>query len=117
MRDGGRIVRKALVLAYGVHESGYREVIALDVGEAETEAFWRSFLRSLVERGLTGVQLVPLTIAERRERPVMQSALSEGRCTSAPSPGRRRVRGRRMRATNGTREVSKRPVPRFAPPV
>jgi transposase-like protein len=46
------------VLAYGVHESGYREVIALDVGECETEAFWRSFLRSLVERGLSGVQLV-----------------------------------------------------------
>src|SRR5437667_5594164 len=58
VRDGGRVVRKALVLAYGVHESGYREVIALDVGEAETEAFWRSFLRLLVERGLTGVQLV-----------------------------------------------------------
>jgi putative transposase len=58
VRDGGRVVRKALVLAYGVHESGYREVIALDVGEAETEAFWRSFLRGLVERGLTGVQLV-----------------------------------------------------------
>ena len=45
VRDGGRVVRKALVLAYGVHESGYREVIGLDVGEAETEAFWRSFLR------------------------------------------------------------------------
>ena len=58
VRDGGRVVRKALVLAYAVHESGYREVIGLDVGEAETEAFWRSFLRSLVERGLTGVQLV-----------------------------------------------------------
>jgi transposase-like protein len=51
-------VQKALVLAYAVHESGYREVIGLDVGEAETEAFWRGFLRSLVERGLTGVQLV-----------------------------------------------------------
>jgi putative transposase len=58
VRDGGRVVRRALVLAYGVHESGYREVIALDVGEAETEAFWRSFLRSLVERGLAGVELV-----------------------------------------------------------
>jgi Transposase, Mutator family len=32
VRDGGRVVRKALVLAYGVHESGYGEVIALDVG-------------------------------------------------------------------------------------
>jgi putative transposase len=58
VRDGGRVVRKALVLAYAVHESGYREVIGLDVGEAETEAFWRSFLRSLVERGLVGVRLV-----------------------------------------------------------
>jgi putative transposase len=58
VRDGGRVVPKALVLAYAVHESGYREVIALDVGEAETEAFWRSFLRSLVKRGLRGVQLV-----------------------------------------------------------
>src|SRR5438552_1315908 len=58
VRDGGRVVRKALVLAYGVHQSGYREVIGLDVGEAETEAFWRSFLRGLVERGLGGVQLV-----------------------------------------------------------
>jgi putative transposase len=58
VRDGGRVVRKCLVLAYGVHESGYREVIGLDVGECETEAFWRSFLRDLVERGLAGVQLV-----------------------------------------------------------
>jgi putative transposase len=58
VRDGGRVVRKCLVLAYGVHESGYREVIGLDVGECETEAFWRSFLRGLVERGLRDVQLV-----------------------------------------------------------
>jgi putative transposase len=58
VRDSGRVVRKCLVLAYAVHESGYREVIGLDVGEAETEAFWRSFLRGLVERGLSGVQLV-----------------------------------------------------------
>ena len=58
VRDGGRVVRKCLVLAHGVHESGRREVIGLGVGEAETEAFWRSFLRSLVERGLSGVELV-----------------------------------------------------------
>jgi transposase-like protein len=58
VRDGGRVVPKALVLAYAVHESGYREVIGLDVGECETEAFWRSFLRGLVRRGLHGVQLV-----------------------------------------------------------
>jgi transposase-like protein len=58
VRDGGRVVRKCLVIAHGVHESGRREVIGIDCGEAETEAFWRSFLRSLVKRGLAGVQLV-----------------------------------------------------------
>ena len=58
VRDGGRVVRKCLVLAHGVDETGRREVIGLDVGECETEAFWRSFLRSLVKRGLVGVQLV-----------------------------------------------------------
>jgi transposase-like protein len=58
VRDSGRVVRKCLVLAYAVHESGYRELIGLDVGECETEAFWRSFLRGLVERGLVGVELV-----------------------------------------------------------
>src|SRR5881409_3401592 len=58
VREGGRVQRKALVIAYGVHEKGIREVVALDVGPAETEAFWREFLRSLVKRGLAGVQLV-----------------------------------------------------------
>jgi putative transposase len=57
VRDGGRVRRKALVIAHGVHETGRREIIGLDVGEAETEAFWTAFLRDLVKRGLTGVQL------------------------------------------------------------
>ena len=57
VRDGGRVVRKCVVVAHAVHETGRREIIGLDVGEAETEAFWREFLRSLVARGLVGVQL------------------------------------------------------------
>jgi putative transposase len=57
VRDGGRVVTKALVIAHGVHESGRREIVGIDVGEAETEAFWTDFLRSLVARGLVGVQL------------------------------------------------------------
>jgi putative transposase len=48
---------KALVIAYGVHQTGRREVIGIDVGEAETEAFWREFLRGLRARGLAGVRL------------------------------------------------------------
>jgi putative transposase len=58
VREGGRVQRKALVVAYGVHEKGIREVLAIDVGPAETEAFWREFLRGLVKRGLAGVQLI-----------------------------------------------------------
>ncbi len=58
VRAGGRVEHRALVVAYGVDQSGQREVIGLDVGAAETEAFWREFLRSLVRRGLSGVQLV-----------------------------------------------------------
>ena len=58
VRDGGRVQRKCVVIAHGVHETGRREIIALDVGAAETEAFWTEFLRELVARGLVGVQLV-----------------------------------------------------------
>jgi len=54
----GRVRRKSLVVAYAVHEAGYREVIALDVGASESGPFWREFLRGLVARGLCGVQLV-----------------------------------------------------------
>jgi putative transposase len=57
VRDGGRVQRKCVVIAHAVHETGRREIIGLDVGEAETEAFWTEFLRSLVARGLVGVQL------------------------------------------------------------
>ena len=57
VRDGGRVTRKCVVIAHAVHETGRREIIGLDVGAAETEAFWTEFLRSLVARGLVGVQL------------------------------------------------------------
>jgi putative transposase len=46
VREPGGVRHKALVIAYGVQETGRREVIGLDVGEAETESFWREFLGS-----------------------------------------------------------------------
>ena len=58
VRDRGRVVSKAVVIAYAVHESGVREVLDLDVGEVESGAFWREFLLRLKRRGLHGVQLV-----------------------------------------------------------
>jgi len=58
VRDRGHVYPKALVIAYSVHESGRREVIGLDIGEIESEAYWVAFLRSLRERSLVGVRLV-----------------------------------------------------------
>jgi putative transposase len=57
-RVGGRVVSRAVVIATGVTADGHREVLGVDVGDAETEQFWTEFLRSLRERGLAGVQLV-----------------------------------------------------------
>jgi putative transposase len=57
VRDHGRVVSKALVVAYAVHETGVREVIGLDIGEVECGSFWVEFLRSLKKRGLAGVRL------------------------------------------------------------
>jgi putative transposase len=58
VRQNHRIVSQALVIATGVRENGEREVLGFALGASEEEAFWVDFLRSLVRRGLKGVQLV-----------------------------------------------------------
>src|SRR5215217_2138413 len=58
VRDAGRVVSQAVVVAVGVTADGVREVLGVDVGPSEDGAFWLRFLRSLVARGLTGVRLV-----------------------------------------------------------
>jgi len=58
VRQEGRVVSLAVVLAIGVSASGQREVLGLDVGPSEDGAFWLQFLRGLLARGLSGVQLV-----------------------------------------------------------
>jgi putative transposase len=57
VREGGRVLGMALVIAIGVKETGEREVLGFDVGLSEDGAFWTTFLRSLVARGLRGVKL------------------------------------------------------------
>ena len=44
----------AVVVATGVTATAGREVLGVDVGDSEDEVFWRGFLRTLKERGLTG---------------------------------------------------------------
>jgi putative transposase len=57
VRDGERVVTTAVVVAVGANADGRREVLGFDVGPSEDGVFWETFLRSLVGRGLRGVEL------------------------------------------------------------
>jgi putative transposase len=58
VREGGRIVQAAALVATGVNADGHREILGLEVVTAEDGAAWLSFFRGLVARGLSGVALV-----------------------------------------------------------
>jgi putative transposase len=58
VREGGRIINVAVVIAVGVNRDGHREVLGLDVITSEDGAGWLAFLRGLVARGLAGTSLV-----------------------------------------------------------
>jgi transposase-like protein len=58
VRQGGRIVSVAAIIAVAVNTDGRREIIGLAIGPSEAEPFWMEFLRSLKGRGLDGVKLV-----------------------------------------------------------
>src|SRR3989449_6015679 len=58
VRENGRVISMAVLIAVGVRSTGEREVVGVDVGPAEDLEFWRAFLRQLVSRGLRGVRLV-----------------------------------------------------------
>jgi putative transposase len=82
-RQDGRVASTAVVIAVGVKpQSGEREVLGFDVGPSEDGAFWTSFLRSLVVRGLfCGVRLV--TSDAHRGLKGAVEALCVGRCLLA----------------------------------
>src|SRR5579859_4813927 len=58
VRENGRVISMAVLLAVGVRSTGEREVVGIDVGPAEDHEFWLQFLRQLLSRGLSGVRLV-----------------------------------------------------------
>jgi putative transposase len=57
VRQAGRIVSVAVIIAVGVNDDGRREILGMTVGSSEAETFWSAFLRSLARRGLRGVKL------------------------------------------------------------
>jgi transposase-like protein len=58
VREGGRIVSVAAIVAVAVDTEGRREIVGLGLGPSEAETFWSGFLKSLLRRGLRGVKLV-----------------------------------------------------------
>ena len=91
VRDHGRVVSKALVVAYAVHETGLREVIGLDIGEVESGSFWVEFLRGLKKRGRLGCASPSLTSTKgsRRRSPASWRAPgSAARCISSETCSR-----------------------------
>ena len=58
VRQQGRVVSVAVIVAVAVNSDGRREVLGLDIGPSEAETFWTEFLRKLRRRGLKGVKLV-----------------------------------------------------------
>jgi transposase-like protein len=58
VREHGRIVSTAVIIATAVNSDGRREVLGMATGPSEAEPFWTDFLRSLADRGLRGVKLV-----------------------------------------------------------
>src|SRR3989442_15303333 len=58
VRELGRIVSVAVIVAVAVNSDGRREVLGISIGVSEAETFWTDFLRSLARRGLRGVRLV-----------------------------------------------------------
>jgi putative transposase len=77
VRQNGRIVSVAVIVAVGVNTDGKREVLGMDIGASEAETFWTAFLRKLTRRGLRGVKLA---ISDAHEG--IKAAVSKLLCAS-----------------------------------
>ena len=64
VREGGRVVKVAVMVATGVNADGYREVLGVSCATAESGAGWLSFFRDLVARGLTAAGPVGLVTSD-----------------------------------------------------
>ena len=72
VRQNSRVVSVAVIVAVGVNDDGRREMLGMDIGPSEAEAFWTAFLRKLRQRGLRGVKLVISDAQPARPAPSAQ---------------------------------------------
>lgn len=83
VRSDHRVVSKALVIALGVKMTGEREILGFAIGPCESEPFWQEFLKNLVARGLSGVELVISDAHEGLKKAIRKVLLEASwqRCT------------------------------------
>ena len=58
VRHNGSVIDQSVLIAYGINEKGTREILGASTSLSEAEIHWRSFLESLLKRGLNGVELI-----------------------------------------------------------
>ena len=58
VRHGGSLRDCAVLIAIGILEDGRRSVLGVSVSLSEAEVHWRAFLKSLIDRGLHGIELI-----------------------------------------------------------
>jgi len=58
VRHGGSVVDCSVLVAIGVDAEGRRSVLGVSVSLSEAEVHWRDFFKSLIERGLSGIELI-----------------------------------------------------------
>jgi putative transposase len=58
VREDGQVRHLAVLVAVGVTSTGKREILGVSVSLSEHEVHWRTFLESLKQRGLGGMQLI-----------------------------------------------------------
>ena len=87
VRQDGRIVSVAVIIAVGVNSTGRREVLGLAIGASEAETFWTDFLRKLTRRGLRDVKLVISDAHEGIKAAVSKASSAAGAATSKVADG------------------------------
>jgi len=70
VREEGRVRSRGVMLAYGVNDDGYREILGLMLGDSESEASWSEFFSWLKSRDLRAVSTLssPTIMADWSKR-------------------------------------------------
>ena len=58
VRENHRVVSKAVHIAIGIDSEGFKNIVGFMISDSESEQTWQSFYQSMINRGLTNVEMV-----------------------------------------------------------